>query len=266
MLLFLIYQGLGLIALSYLLAVLLHETGHALVAKKLGYRLDKFILLPYGACLSYRQVCFSPEDEIKIAIAGPAVNFFFLMLSAALWWFFPATYSFTYYFSLANAVTFLFNLLPAYPLDGGRIFISFLSKSDKRKLGYQITQWLNFAFSMLFFFFFLLSVFFGLNITYLVISIFLFSGSFDGKKQGRYAFALEGISSKKQEKILAVKTLYFPSSATLLTAIRKLSTNKWNILYIREAETLRTVHENELLTLLESYPMDSTFENIFKSK
>ena len=55
--------------------VITHELGLYFVEKKLGYRLDSFFLAPYGVSLNYTESVFEAGDEVKIALAGPLVNF-----------------------------------------------------------------------------------------------------------------------------------------------------------------------------------------------
>ena len=75
----------------YMLVVLIHELSHSIVAKRLGYKLDKFLVMPYGVCLNYKTNLFMPSDEILIALSGPLVNLLLSIICFALWWLFPAT-------------------------------------------------------------------------------------------------------------------------------------------------------------------------------
>ena len=96
--------------LVYFLCVAPHEIAHAYVAKRLGYKLQKFSLMPYGVCLNYNTNCFYNNDEILIAIAGPIANISLAILTTALWWIFPTTYALTHQFCFANLVIFMFNI------------------------------------------------------------------------------------------------------------------------------------------------------------
>lgn len=99
-----------------------HELAHAFCASKLGYRLNKISLMPYGAVIDGDLKEVSLKDEISVALAGPICNLLTAGAFVALWWLYPATYPYTdtaCYLSLSIAIV---NLLPAYPLDGGRIF------------------------------------------------------------------------------------------------------------------------------------------------
>ncbi len=103
------------------LVALEHELAHAFAAARLGYRLNKIVLMPYGAVIDGDLKDISLKDEIVVAVSGPLCNLFTAAGFAALWWFFPSTYPYTdsaCFLSLSIAIV---NLLPAYPLDGGRV-------------------------------------------------------------------------------------------------------------------------------------------------
>ena len=98
-----------------------HECAHAFAAYKLGYKLNAIVLMPFGAVIDGDLTEISFKDEIYVALCGPLCNLLTAVFFVALWWFQPTMYAFTdtaFYSSLSIA---LINLLPAYPLDGGRI-------------------------------------------------------------------------------------------------------------------------------------------------
>jgi Zn-dependent protease len=121
--------------------VLLHEFGHSLVAQRLGIGIHSITLLPIGGVSNLESLPEKPADEVKISAAGPLVSvvlalMFFgvgLLLGAV-----PSTPAdpftgfgsvgqFFYYLGYLNAVLAVFNLLPAFPLDGGRILRGLLA-------------------------------------------------------------------------------------------------------------------------------------------
>lgn len=121
--------------------VLLHELGHSLVARKHGVRIQDIILLPIGGMARLSHIPEDPNTELKIAIAGPAVNLAIaaLLLPLAIFFsffleeaeplepsFHPASI-FAHLIAL-NMMLALFNFLPAFPMDGGRILRAFLAK------------------------------------------------------------------------------------------------------------------------------------------
>jgi len=123
----------GILAAAGLFAsVALHELGHALVAMSRGCRVREILLLPIGGVAQLEGFPSRPHDEMLIAVAGPVVS---LLLSFAL-----GTAAFLsqllHLFSLAmlfailsgiNLMLALFNLLPSFPMDGGRIFRAWMT-------------------------------------------------------------------------------------------------------------------------------------------
>ena len=118
------FSGRLFLFLVFTLVALMHECGHAFAAARVGYRLDKIVLMPYGALISGDIEGIGLKDEIKVALAGPLVNAATAVLFVALWWFFPETYAYTDVAAYASAAIALVNLIPAYPLDGGRILLA----------------------------------------------------------------------------------------------------------------------------------------------
>jgi Zn-dependent protease len=111
-------------------SVLLHELGHAVVARHLGVRIDRIELHFFGGAAQMTDHPRSAGDEVAIAAAGPAVSFALAGLSALL-----ASATALPVFGLlaqVNLVLGAFNLLPALPMDGGRILRALLS----RRMGY----------------------------------------------------------------------------------------------------------------------------------
>ncbi len=112
--------------------VILHEFGHALVARRLGIPVPLILILPIGGLALLGRMPRSPRAEILITAAGPLVNFVIAAVCLTLlghWppgldYADPATLdwrnllAFLFY---ANLLLGLFNLLPAFPMDGGRL-------------------------------------------------------------------------------------------------------------------------------------------------
>jgi Zn-dependent protease len=124
-----------LLGVAFLLAVfgsvLLHELGHALTARRYGVRTRRIILSPIGGIAQLEGMPRRPRHELAVALAGPAVNF---VLAAALWVVAPVFAGMPVLADLLGSVMLanlglgLFNLLPAFPMDGGRALRAILAE------------------------------------------------------------------------------------------------------------------------------------------
>jgi Zn-dependent protease len=120
--------GLGGVLLTVVTfaSVLVHELGHAVVARRRGVRIGGIELQFFGGVANIITPPRSARDEMLIAAAGPAVS---LMLAATGLYFGRLLHSsFVTYIGLTNLVLGIFNLLPALPMDGGRIYRAFLAR------------------------------------------------------------------------------------------------------------------------------------------
>ena len=125
----------GLIV-AFFICVVLHELGHSLTARRYGVRVPRILLLPIGGMAQFDRIPRKPAQELLITIAGPAVNFVIAaVLFVAVWRGLINTeavpkYSFNSLIDTLwfwNLVMGLFNLLPVFPMDGGRILRALLA-------------------------------------------------------------------------------------------------------------------------------------------
>jgi Zn-dependent protease/CBS domain-containing protein len=126
-----------LFILAVFACVLAHEFGHVLTARAYGIGTRDITLLPIGGVASIERMPEKPGQELVIALAGPAVNlviFAVLVMSfgtglttASLNEPIDVQPDFVTRLALVNAMLFLFNLLPAFPLDGGRVLRALLT-------------------------------------------------------------------------------------------------------------------------------------------
>jgi len=116
-------------AVMLFVSVLLHELGHSIVAKRYGISVPRITLFVFGGVSQIATEPASAWQEFWIAAAGPAVSFllalFFWELRPALAGFGPLL-GLAKYLALLNFVLGIFNLVPGFPLDGGRVYRSIL--------------------------------------------------------------------------------------------------------------------------------------------
>ncbi|MFZ5631789.1 MAG: M50 family metallopeptidase [Bacillota bacterium] len=115
----------GLIAFG---VVLVHELAHAVVAKRLGVAVADVELLPFGGVTRMAgDMAVNPRQEIHIAIAGPTGNLVLFLAGMALKNYGLWDDELNRFFLQCNVLIALFNILPALPLDGGRVYRAFLA-------------------------------------------------------------------------------------------------------------------------------------------
>jgi len=139
---FKLWQGIGFVSYIFVLffCVILHEYGHALMARKFGVKTKDIILSPIGGLARLESMPEKPMQEFYISIAGPLVNLIIGFVLSVILYFstgiilpditfmkFDDPVEFIRYITFMNLALFFFNLIPAFPMDGGRILRSLLA-------------------------------------------------------------------------------------------------------------------------------------------
>lgn len=122
------YWAMGIAgALGLLLSIVFHEFSHSLVARRYGLPIKGITLFIFGGVAQMDEEPEEPKSEFLMAVAGPIASFvlagaFFVLyrLGTAAEWVTPVTGVF-FYLAYLNMVLAVFNLVPAFPLDGGRM-------------------------------------------------------------------------------------------------------------------------------------------------
>ncbi|HZD48084.1 MAG TPA: site-2 protease family protein, partial [Silvibacterium sp.] len=114
----------GVTAIMLFISVLIHELGHSIVAKRYGIPVPRITLLIFGGVSQIATEPSSAAAEFWIAIVGPLISF---ALAAFFWKLepllvpYPPLFALAKYLALLNLVLAVFNLIPGFPLDGGRV-------------------------------------------------------------------------------------------------------------------------------------------------
>lgn len=140
------YGGLGGVWLSVLIfgSVLLHELGHSVVARRLRVPIDGIDLHLFGGVAKMREPPRSPGDEMWIAIAGPVVSLALgLGFSLASFGLGPAAPGWLPWIAGTNLMLGLFNLVPALPMDGGRVLRALLARRRGLAAGTRLAVKIN---------------------------------------------------------------------------------------------------------------------------
>lgn len=122
----------ALAATGLFASVALHELGHSIVAIARGCRVREILLLPIGGVAQLEGLPRNPRDEMLIAVAGPAVSLLLFLSFGAVALFFHLLRLMTpaLLFGMLSGINLmlaLFNLLPSFPMDGGRIFRAWMT-------------------------------------------------------------------------------------------------------------------------------------------
>jgi Zn-dependent protease/predicted transcriptional regulator len=197
--------------LTVFLCVVLHEFGHALTARRYGIQTRDIILLPIGGVARLERLPTNPMQELWVALAGPAVNvviavclFAWLKLTASLEPLQTLTFTTGPFFERIMAVNLFliaFNMIPAFPMDGGRVLRAILATQKEYARATQIAASIGQGIAVLFGF---IGLFY--NPFLLFIAFFVWIGASQEASMAQLQSAFGGIPVK-QAMITDFKTL-----------------------------------------------------------
>lgn len=180
-------------AIGLFVGVILHELGHSLVAIRYGFPIDSITLWIFGGLA---QLTDQPEDwkqEFLIAIAGPIVSVLVGLVSYLLLFVVPASLDGVVfvlaYLALLNVALAVFNMLPAFPMDGGRVLRALLARNRPFARATQIAAEVGKLFALLMGLFGLLQF----NVILIGIAFFIYIAASGEAQQTVMNAAFEGV-------------------------------------------------------------------------
>jgi len=245
-----------LFILSIFVTVLLHELGHALVAKKYNIKTKDITLLPIGGLARLEKLPEKPLEELMVAIAGPLVNLALAFLTALIISV-PedpkvlATLlskgisgnTFFLNFFLVNIWLAIFNLIPAFPMDGGRVLRALLSFKLNRHIATKIAARVGQILALGFIF-----AGFFINPFLIIIGMFVIIGAQAESEFVESKYFLKGYTVRD---VLMTKYQTIDANQKIKTAIKLLLDSQYKIFLVTEnGEPVGTLHRDHLLVAL----------------
>lgn len=240
--------------LVYTLCALIHEIGHSISAQKCGYKLVNVTLMPFGAIVTGETSNMSYADEIKVSLAGPLLNLSISVALVAVWWVFPETYPYTELAVTAGLALCIINLLPVFPLDGGRILLCSLSTFLSRKTAVLICKIIGVIFFLGFLALYVLSLFVGGNPSLLLFAIFMLLGVIDKGKENRFIRLYQSISIGSLKNGKKIKSLAVSEDFTVKNLYKKIDGGYLYRIYVYSDNGVlkRILEPHDVINVLQS--------------
>ena len=254
-----------LYVIAIFVCVTLHEYGHALMARKFNVGTRDITLYPIGGIASLERIPKDPRQELLVALAGPAVNVIIAILfipfigipsvfdSAG----FTQISSTNFLASLVsvNIWLVLFNMIPAFPMDGGRVFRALLALKMNRtkatKVAARLGQFLAMCFMVL-----------GLysNPFLIVIGVFIF---FSAQAEAKHAQTEQALEGNTLQKIIMVNYPVLTPDVFLREAIDiTLTSQQKNFVVVQDNQILGTLSQANIIRALHEYGDDVRIEKV----
>ncbi len=208
------------VAIGLFISILIHELAHSIVSIKNGFEVEDISLWIFGGVSKIEEMPTDPNLEIKISAVGPLSS-----LGLALLLFLGGSFVVEdsliflfYYLSFLNFFLAGFNLIPAFPMDGGRILRALLSKRYSYIKATKTASTIGKAFAIIFA---LVGLF--LNVFLILIAFFIYMAASQESKRVVVEHALEGVQIKN---IMTKEVKTIDQDTTLDGFIEKVTTNQ----------------------------------------
>ena len=242
-------KSFGLI-FNYMLALCLHELAHLYVAAKNGYSLKLVKLDVFGMSVELNEK-IDDRDSFKINVAGPVFNLLLSVVCMALYWLIPTSYACLNQFCFCNLILATFNLLPIYPLDGGKIFRGMIKRDKTYKI---LDCIIRYSLASLFICAFVFSCFKIPNLLFLIVAIFFLISKC---KQVPTMSIFKIKSNKHFDKVVILKV---QETETLFNLIKQIKSHHYTIFYAPKLN--KYFDEDIIIQLSLKTPLTSTLQEI----
>ncbi|MBD1381205.1 M50 family metallopeptidase [Bacillus sp. IB182487] len=231
------------------LIVFIHEMGHAICAVFYKWRIKQIMLLPFGGVAEMDEHGNRPlKEEVIVILAGPVQHFFIQALLTIAWQFHVLSTEDYQLFSTYNWTLFFFNLIPIFPLDGGKILFVIISYLKPFSEAQRITLLVSISCLIVYITAFLIFAPNQLNVW--IIATFLIYSLYTEFKQKDYTmirFLLERYYGKK-ESVHQLKPIIVNEDESIFKVLLKFQRGcKHPILIEKEGVKITQLDENELL-------------------
>jgi Zn-dependent protease len=256
--------------LSVFACVIMHEMGHILTARKFGIDTKKITLLPIGGVASLKKIPENPRQELLVALAGPAVN---AVISLIIYPFVPedilfkqqnlsgisGTEIFLASLLSVNIIILFFNLIPAFPMDGGRALRAVLAMRMNRTTATKIASNIGQGIAIIF-------IFTGLfyNPFLSLIGVFVFFGAFAENLTVQQLEFLKGHTVR--DAMMTHFTTLSPGSTAGEGIDKLLAGNENTFLIEEEGKVKGIVNSNNLIEALRKYGTNVPVAQIMKTE
>ena len=258
------FKGELVIAFAF---VFIHELMHYLTARILGFSGFDIEILPIGAVLKVKDLDeASAEEDLMISLAGPLLNLLLAVIFYVLFMLFNRPYLLLIY--RTNLALGIFNLIPAFPLDGGRILRDILSIKTIYRRANEISIRVSMILGSIFMFIYFVSVAANKsNFNLGLISIFILISSI--KEKERIVYLIMGYIIRKKYRFIKRgyvenKSISIFCEKNLLSVLGIIDKNKYNLFTILDEnmKLIETLYEEEIIEAIKAYGNISLSEYI----
>ena len=190
----------AVVSLGLFAGVLVHELAHSLVARYKGIKINSITLMIFGGIASMEEGIPDPKAELPMALVGPITSLVVGLICSAVVYAVPAittdpatsgVWIFVFgYLGVLNIILFAFNLLPAFPMDGGRVLRAWLAKRMPLHRATKIAADIGKGFAILFG---LIGIVF-ISPFLVLIALFIYIGAGMESTAVKYSFLLQNVT------------------------------------------------------------------------